>query len=639
MVIAEVDRAIANLDKTQKQTDKTGLSFKDFAKQVAGYTTAAGLAVEVTKKILTTFGKLGEEAITLAAGFETAKVSWGVLLGDVQEGEIMFNKIFALAAKTPLSFEAVEQGARTLSQYGIASEEVIPIIKMLGDISMGNAEKLRGLSIVYGQVMSTGRLMGQDLLQLINQGFNPLQVISKKTGESIAELKKRMEAGGISANEVAEAFKTVTSEGGLFYQMMDKTAETTAGKWTTAQDNFKAQLADLGENVIPVVNLALDGFNIIMEKISENAAKKSMGKIISESLKTGMVSMGEIKATLDSAGLSYDDFINQVVAARDAISHQIFQGAKGKELESLKEQSAILTGIIMKVKDRAGYEARLAAQAEKDRKAAKERLEKAQEAAKKAAEIANLGGQNVGPWLGELEDNIVASTSAIREWGGELEDQMNPLNDLVLELREWTGELEDQTEATREWPELLSKQDQAWQDYIANLEAATEQYNAQIELADAWQEAFSSAWLGVGEALAEGESGWVAIGEAAKDAFAKILQGLAAELAARSALALLKGQFGKAAAAAAASATTYVAAGAIQAMAEGGEGTVTKPTLFLAGEAGPEDFSFVPKSKGGMKGSGNTVVNQYTVYNVGGTLVSERAMKNTVRQMASSRGF
>src|SRR5690606_25401177 len=94
--------------------------------------------------------------------------------------------------------------------------------KAIGDIAMGDANKMNSLTLAYSQMTSTGKLMGQDLLQMINAGFNPLNEISKKTGKSIGDLKKEMEQGKISANMVEKAFIGATSEGGQFYMMAEK---------------------------------------------------------------------------------------------------------------------------------------------------------------------------------------------------------------------------------------------------------------------------------------------------------------------------------------------------------------------------------------------------------------------------------
>lgn len=85
-------------------------------------------------------------------------------------------------------------------------------MKMLGDISLGNGERLQSLSLAFAQVTATGRLMGQDLLQMINAGFNPLEAIAKRTGETMTDVKERMSDGRVSVEEVEQAMKDATSE-------------------------------------------------------------------------------------------------------------------------------------------------------------------------------------------------------------------------------------------------------------------------------------------------------------------------------------------------------------------------------------------------------------------------------------------
>jgi hypothetical protein len=104
-------------------------------------------------------------------------------------------------------------------------------------------------------VSASGRLQGQDLLQMINSGFNPLKVISEQTGESMADLKAKMEAGGISTQMVVDAFKSATSEGGQFHGMMDKQSKTTAGLFSSLKDNVSLAMTDIGKALI-------DGFDL-----------------------------------------------------------------------------------------------------------------------------------------------------------------------------------------------------------------------------------------------------------------------------------------------------------------------------------------------------------------------------------------
>ena len=114
--------------------------------------------------------------------------------------------------------------------FGMSAEEAQKRMKQLGDISQGDAEKFKSLTLAFAQMSSTGKLTGQDLMQMINAGFNPLEEISRKTGKSIGELKDEMSKGAISADMVAEAFASATSEGGRFYGSMEAQSKTFSGQ-------------------------------------------------------------------------------------------------------------------------------------------------------------------------------------------------------------------------------------------------------------------------------------------------------------------------------------------------------------------------------------------------------------------------
>lgn len=155
--------------------------------------------------------------------------------------------IKAFAVESPLSLTGVSQAAQTLLGFNVAAEETIPIIKQIGDISMGNEERFKSLTLAFAQMSSTGKLMGQDLNQMINAGFNPLQEISAKTGKSISDLKKEMEKGAVSSDMVADAFKSATAEGGKFYGMTQKQAEGIKGLQAQIEGTAQEMFNDLGK--------------------------------------------------------------------------------------------------------------------------------------------------------------------------------------------------------------------------------------------------------------------------------------------------------------------------------------------------------------------------------------------------------
>lgn len=160
-----------------------------------------------------------------------------VLLGSAEKATQHVEDLKEFAAKTPFEMAGLADASKQLLSFGIDVNDIMPDLQMLGDISLGNQERFKGLALVFAQVASAGKLTGQDLMQFINQGFNPLQVMAEKTGKSMADLKEEMSDGKITYEMVAEAMRVATSEGGKFYQGMEVQSRTLSGMWSTLKDD------------------------------------------------------------------------------------------------------------------------------------------------------------------------------------------------------------------------------------------------------------------------------------------------------------------------------------------------------------------------------------------------------------------
>lgn len=204
--------------------------------------------------------------IEVAAQSEMAQASFSTLLGSSSKAKAMLVELTGYAAKTPYSQAGVRDAAQLLLNFGVNAKQVMPDLRMLGDVAMGSEEKLSRISLAYGQIASTGRLMGQDLNQLINAGFNPLQEISQRTGESMSDLKKRMEAGQIPFSEVRQAFEDATAAGGRFDGMAAKQSTTLTGLWSTLKDEIGLTLGKIAEemmNAFDVKSLMGDAISFV----------------------------------------------------------------------------------------------------------------------------------------------------------------------------------------------------------------------------------------------------------------------------------------------------------------------------------------------------------------------------------------
>lgn len=184
---------------------------------------------------------------------ENLSISFETLLGGKDKATQFFGELREYAVNTPLMLNDLAGGAQTMLGFNMEAEKVIPTLKQIGDISMGDRDRFNSLVLAFSQMSATGKLMGQDLLQMINAGFNPLAIISEKTGKSIGQLKDEMSAGAISSEMVAQAFADATAEGGKFHGMLDKQSKGLKGQISNLEgaiDNMFNAMGEKSEGIL-----------------------------------------------------------------------------------------------------------------------------------------------------------------------------------------------------------------------------------------------------------------------------------------------------------------------------------------------------------------------------------------------------
>ena len=197
----------------------------------------------------------------LGAEAEQTNVAFSVLVGNETKAAQMLGKITDMAAATPFGKMDLVKNAQTMINFGVATDKVLPLLRQLGDISGGNAERLSGLSLVMGQVAAAGKMQGQDLMQFINAGFNPLRELSVMTGKSYEKLQDMMSKGRITYENVAAAVAHATGEGGKFNGMMEKQSQTVGGKFSTVMDNIRENAINMFDQIRSPLSDLLDTVN------------------------------------------------------------------------------------------------------------------------------------------------------------------------------------------------------------------------------------------------------------------------------------------------------------------------------------------------------------------------------------------
>lgn len=234
-LVGDLQRYVSQQQQAERVTRGTASSMSEMQKML--------LKIGGTTALMA----LGKQVIDVRAEMQMLEQSFDVLLGGKDVSNFM-SQLKQFAVDSPLSLTGVANAAQTLLGFNVEADKTIPIIKQIGDISMGNEERFKSLTLAFAQMSATGKLMGQDLLQMINAGFNPLQEISSKTGKSIADLKKEMENGSISSQMVADAFASATAQGGRFYGMTEKQAQGVKGLQAQLEGGLQDAFNEIGQS-------------------------------------------------------------------------------------------------------------------------------------------------------------------------------------------------------------------------------------------------------------------------------------------------------------------------------------------------------------------------------------------------------
>jgi len=297
---------------------------RGLARVQSGFKSLGGVAMKVGKSLLSPFAALtallGTGALvsglmsfvkgssSAAASVEDLTIQLEVLTGSFETAKSLIKQFREEEKKSALNLEDYSKAAKTILAFGGSVQDIMPTLRMLGDVSMGNSDRFGSLALAFAQTTAAGRLMGQEVLQFVNAGFNPLEQISRDTGRSMKDLKKDMEDGAISVTMVKQAFVNATSEGGRFFRAIDKGSSGTNAKI----NQFGAAVTELkvafGTGFNDGLKVALDAANTKLPQLLAKFAEfgSLIGKTIQEAVggdMTRLVRVGELIGTAIAGGM------------------------------------------------------------------------------------------------------------------------------------------------------------------------------------------------------------------------------------------------------------------------------------------------------------------------------------------------
>lgn len=192
-----------------------------------------------------------------------------LLKGDAEKSKALFAQISDYGIQTPYDKAGLIEAQQTMMSFGLNADFAFSKLKNIGDIALGDAQKMKSLALAFAQASSAGKLQGQDLLQMINAGFNPLQIISERTGQSMEVLKEKMSKGEISAAQLSQAFEWATDQQGQFYQGAEKAGQTLQGKFGKMMDAISELALKVYEVISPIIVPLVELSTILLESIGQ----------------------------------------------------------------------------------------------------------------------------------------------------------------------------------------------------------------------------------------------------------------------------------------------------------------------------------------------------------------------------------
>ena len=296
-------------------TGEVRLNSDPAEKSTSKWTVAAGnMIADFAKKAASELGKVVQSGVDYNASMESYLTNFKVMLGNEELAAAKLAELRKMAAATPFALSDLTEGTQTLLQFGVAADDTTDVLKQLGDISLGNADKLQTLVRAYGKMSSAQKVTLENVNMMIDAGFNPLNQICDATGESMSDLYKRISDGRVSFEELQYAVKAATSEGGQFYNGMLEASQTFSGRMSTLKDNVAALTGELTSGLFAALGDLVVKLNEVVTSFLDSDEKMAQ-------LKDTIGIATSVVAAAGAAFLAYKGYVALATAAE--IAHTV----------------------------------------------------------------------------------------------------------------------------------------------------------------------------------------------------------------------------------------------------------------------------------------------------------------------------
>ena len=279
----------AEIERLERQAQMANAQLHRMQTEVGGVRDALNSSlpsISQFKKLLADIGgiyvvrELISDIIRVRGEMEQMETAVTSLISSTDKAGDVIRDLKDFSRQTPLTVKDLMNATQTMIGFGVEVEKIPRFIRALGDVSIGNSERFKALALAFSQMTAAGRLMGQDNLQFINAGFNPLMYIAEKTGKTMKELRDEMQRGAITTEMVEQAFIEATEAGGRFYRMSEKTSQTVAGQMNKLGDSIYKALDKFGADNEQMIMSGIHSIQVLVDNY-EQVGRALMGMVVS----------------------------------------------------------------------------------------------------------------------------------------------------------------------------------------------------------------------------------------------------------------------------------------------------------------------------------------------------------------------
>lgn len=282
-----LDEERATLFGLTQQQAEARLSVKRLKDEYAAFKEEAGETVEANEKMsvsltkvlgviggVTALKNFATELVNVRGQFQQLEIAFSTMLKSKEKADKLMLELVDIAAKTPFDLQGVASSAKQMIAYGSSAENVGNELVMLGNVAAGVGSQLSEIAYLYGTLRTQGRAYAVDIRQFAGRGIPIYEELAKVLGVTKDEVSGLVKEGKVGFKEVEQAFKNMTSESGIYYNLMQEQSKSLTGQLSNLGDAWDTMLNEIGKDTQGIASAGISGLKSLIENY------ETVGKIL-----------------------------------------------------------------------------------------------------------------------------------------------------------------------------------------------------------------------------------------------------------------------------------------------------------------------------------------------------------------------